>query len=443
MEFARLLLVLACVLSGATGVRANRSEAFEPSVSSATAGQVDGGRRTPDSVLSPSENSRVEPNAALRKADNFRIGRKGVQLRSRGGNFNVRMHLRSQIRFSTPAASASRGNGEFSQENSRDLRFRRARFKTQGQVLRPWIRFQTEYDLVGTQLLDASVTVQKWDWLQFRFGQWKTEFGREWADSSGLQEFSERSIVNRHFTVDRQKGIQALGRLMEGTLADSRYHAGVFTGNGRDLRSSGANRLDKRGGSPMWIARYQWNFLKEDPGFSQTDVEYHESPVASVAVSALTNRGRFTSFSRNGGGRLDGFEVGLPGQFAIKQVAEDFVFKYRGLFLQHEFHWKNVRDRIRHRITRMRGGTVQGGYFPHQVASWVPRQLELGMRCAAVDPNRARHHDRVTEVSFVVNWFLEGHANKLTFDVGRFDLAQAEGPARSRIQIRTQWDVTF
>ena len=86
-------------------------------------------------------------------------------------------------------------------------------------------------------------------------------------------------------------------------------------------------------------------------------------------MSALSNRSRFTRFSGSAGGRLDGFEVGLPGQFAVKQIAEDFVLKYRGLFLQNEFHWKNVRDRMHHRITRMRGGTVQGGYFPHHVAS--------------------------------------------------------------------------
>lgn len=91
----------------------------------------------------------------------------------------------------------------------------------------------------------------------------------------------------------------------------------------------------------------------------------------------------------------------------------------------------------------MRGSTVQGGYFPHHLASWVPRELELGLRLAAIDPDRAREDDRVTEFSFVVNWFLEGHDNKLTFDVGRFGLANADGTYRSAIQFGTQWDVSF
>ena len=322
-----LILLPMCLLLGAIGVRADSSEDFEPRVSSASTSQATGVAQDSDPVLSGDEEPTVEPKAALSRNAAVRVDRKGLRIRSGGGAFKAEMHLRSQIRFSTPFASAPRRNGDFFRKNDRDLRFRRARFKSQGEVFRPWIRFKTEYDLVGTRLLDGNVTIQKWDWLQFRFGQWKTEYGRERVDSSGRQEFADRSIVNRQFTLDRQKGIQVLGRLMEGTLADSWYYAGVFTGNGRGFRRSGAGSLDNRDGSPMWVTRYQWNFLRADPGYSQTDVEYHESPVAAVAVTAVSNRSRFTRFSGSGGGRLDGFEIGLPGQFAVKQIAEGLCFQ--------------------------------------------------------------------------------------------------------------------
>ena len=168
-----LILIPACLLYGAIGVQADRSGDFEPRVSSAKAGQASGGPQTPDPVLTGGEESRLEPSAALSKDDTVRIGRKGLRIRSRGGAFKAEMHLRSQIRLSTPLASAPRRNGDFFRTSDRDLRFRRARFKARGEVFRPWIRFNTEYDLVGTRLLDANVTIQKWDWLQFRFGQWE------------------------------------------------------------------------------------------------------------------------------------------------------------------------------------------------------------------------------------------------------------------------------
>ncbi|MDE0105674.1 MAG: TonB-dependent receptor [Bryobacterales bacterium] len=388
---------------------------------------------------------RVSPQAASAMAPrgSVRVDRNGLRIESRGGAFMSEMHLRSQIRFSSPSPSVPRQPGHFLRARENDLRFRRARFKTSGHMLRPWIRYATEYDLVGTRMLDMRVTVQKWEWLQFRFGQWKTEFGRERVSSSGRQEFVERSIVNRQFTVDRQKGFMVMGRVKNGTRADSRYYAGVFTGNGRGFRSSGAGSLDNRDGSPMWVTRYQWNFLKDDPGFSQSDLEYHRTPVAAIAIGTMSNRSRFTRFSGSGGGSLDGYEVGLPGQFAVRQVAEDFVLKYRGLFLQHELHWKQIRDRIDHSITRSNGVYFQGGYFPHYVAGWVPEQLELGLRYATVDQDRVRQFDRIVESAFVVNWFMEGHGNKLTFDIAHYRLAQPNGTDKSAIQARVQWDVSF
>ena len=91
----------------------------------------------------------------------------------------------------------------------------------------------------------------------------------------------------------------------------------------------------------------------------------------------------------------------------------------------------------------MSGATFQGGYFRHRVAHWVPEQLELGLRYATVDQDHGRQYDRITESTFVVNWFMEGHSNKLTFDVGRYGLVQANGTGRSVVQVRMQWDVTF
>lgn len=149
--------------------------------------------------------------SALAQRGRVRLGRNGLRFESRDGAFKSEMHLRSQIRLSSPFKSVPRQPKHFLRGNENDLRFRRARFKSSGHLFRPWVRYSTEYDLVGTRMLDLRVTVQKWEWLQFRVGQWKTEFGRERVSSSGRQEFVERSIVNRQFTLDRQKGIHGHG----------------------------------------------------------------------------------------------------------------------------------------------------------------------------------------------------------------------------------------
>jgi phosphate-selective porin len=87
-------------------------------------------------------------------------------------------------------------------------------------------------------------------------GQWKVDLNRERVDSSGRQQFVERSIVNRIFTMDRQVGVQLRGRLFEGTMADMRYYAGVFNGEGRGVKNNSTDHL--------YMGRLQWNFLGRD-----------------------------------------------------------------------------------------------------------------------------------------------------------------------------------
>jgi len=71
----------------------------------------------------------------------------------------------------------------------------------------------SEYDFVDSRLLDLRATYKFADWLSIRVGQWKSEFNRERIDSSGKQQFVERSIVTPWFTIDRQQAVLASGLL--------------------------------------------------------------------------------------------------------------------------------------------------------------------------------------------------------------------------------------
>jgi hypothetical protein len=375
----------------------------------------------------------------------FKYGRSGLQIGEKGkGRFSAKVNVRSQMRFSSPFASAPRKASHFTRAEEQDFRFRRARFKMEGHAFAPWVQYKYEHDLVDTRVLDARMTIGKWDWLKFRFGQWKVDYSRERMDSSGKQQFADRSIVNRAFTLDRQKGATVLGRLMKGTPGDSRYYVGVFSGNGRGFRTRpGAEELDHGDGSPLVMARYQWNFLGRDVGHSQSDLKYHDKPAAALSFGAARNRSRYTRFSSSGGGQLDGFELGRPGQYALRQFMEEATMKYRGLSLQHEFHKKRIEETVNSDVTYMRGGYVQAGYFFHHLFPRIPKQLEVGTRYAMVDPNRARGNDLQKETALVVNWFFYGHGNKLTFDTSRFSLGQLEGSDLKDTQVRLQWDVSF
>jgi phosphate-selective porin OprO/OprP len=372
----------------------------------------------------------------------FQYGSKGLELGSNERAFSGRVNVRSQLRFSAPFTSPPRKSSHFDREDDNDMRFRRARFKMEGHVGKSWIQYKYEHDLVQGKLLDLRFDVGP-EWLKLRVGQWKADYSRERMDSSGKQQFAERSIVNRAFTLDRQKGAMAVGRLGKGTALDTQYFAGVFTGQGRGVFRDRRIPTDATDGSPLWVLRYQWNPLGGGVGLSQSDLEKLRKPRLSLAVATAGNRSSYTRFSSSGGGQLDGFQAGLPGQYSLRQQLEETTFKYRGLSVQHEWHWKRIVDRVNQSRTHMRGSYLQTGYFFNEIYSKIPKQLELAGRLAFVDPDTARGGDVIRETGVAVNWFFKGHADKLTVDVGRYGLLQASGVRRSTFGVRAQWDVSF
>ncbi|MBI3297282.1 MAG: porin [Elusimicrobia bacterium] len=349
--------------------------------------------------------------------------------------FKAVLNWRLQMRYSFSHDEDPRTAPQFGQGNDNSFRLRRARIKLEGYVYEPALIYKFEYDWPTATLLDFRFSYEKHKALSVRAGQWKIDFNRERVDSSGSQQFAERSIVNREFTVDRQDGVAIFGRLFDGTLADSRYTAGVFTGNGINAVNDDAE--------PLYLGRYQWNFLGRDLPFSQSDVEHHEKPAGSLAFAAATNQSRSTRFSSGGGGNLDGFAAGTDGQYAIKQWMEETAFKYRGFSLQHEYHWKQIRNNTGGALRRMRGAYVQAGAFPHYLVAAVPKQLETALRYAFVDPNVAAANDIRQEYTAALNWFIEGHWNKVTLDATHFNLARAGAPTLREERVRLQWDISF
>jgi len=363
-----------------------------------------------------------------------RLGR-GIGFESDDGRFAMSLWFRGQFRYSDPFDAAPTTAAGFDAAPVRSIDVRRGRLKLGGHAFEPWVEYYLEYDFPSSRLLDLRFTIAKLDWLQLRVGQWKANYNRERVDSSGQQQFAERSIVNREFTVDRQQGVMIGGRVFPGRLADAVYYLGLFNGTGAGARNDDA--------SMMWMARYQWHFLRRPLPFSQSDPSFSEKPLASLAFAALGNRSAYTRFSSSGGGQLDGFEPGAPGRYDLHQLLEELAFKYRGFSLQHELHWKEVEDRQTGEVKRLRGSYVQAGVLPWTLSRALPRSLELAGRFAWVDPDEAIAGDDRRELTFAANWFFRGHDNKLTLDVSRLELEQPGAPERREHRVRFQWDVSF
>lgn len=357
-------------------------------------------------------------------------GEEGLTFESADGRFAAWIGLRAQFRWSYPLDAEPVAPEEFDDPDDAEFSINRARVKWGGHAYTRAVAYYAEYDIRNNRLLDLRVTLERSPALQFRVGQWKPEYNRERRDSSGDQQFVDRSIVNRTFTIDRQPGMMVLGRLFAGRVADSRYFAGLLSG-------AGLGNFDDEG-TPMWFGRYQWNFLGRDLEFTQSDVGLRKRPAASVATALLGNRSRYTRFSSSGGGELDGFPSDIAERYDTRQALFEVAYHYSGFSFQSEYHWKRIEDRTTAIRTSMDGAYAQAGYFFHQLWPDFPRPLELAFRAAYVDNDPGATLRR--ELSWAGNWFFAGHRNKLTFDVSRLTASDPEGKVW---RVRFQWDISI
>ncbi|MDH4155611.1 MAG: OprO/OprP family phosphate-selective porin [Nitrospira sp.] len=395
-------------------------------------------------VRAKADSEKIEEEQRKKREQEFPLlmGYKdGFDLQTRDGKFEMLIQNRLQFRYSYPQESDTFSNAlpeAFNDQDTSSFRIRRARIKVGGHGFVPWLKYYVEYDWVSNTLLDYRLDVAKFRWATLRVGQWKIDYNRERVDSSGNQQFVERSIVNAPFTLDRQIGARLGGHLFEDTYAYLVYNIGVFTG-------VGINQTHNDDKNMLYMGRIQWNFLGRDVPFSQSDPDYTQLPIGSIAFAGahnITDRIAFPQTSR--ASDFLGVAV-VDGRFEVNQGVQEFAFKWNGLSIQEEFHVKKVIDRSRSSDGTSYGAYAQVGYFPHALIDVVPKPLEFAYRYAFLDPgdgplgsllgNQMRR-----EHTFGVNWFFAGHRNKLSLDYSHLS---RDGGFTPVDRVRLQWDVSF
>lgn len=373
-------------------------------------------------------------------------GKKGFEFKTEDGSFAIALQNRIQARFATPFDRDPRSISQLEQDSS-SFMIRRARTKLSGHAFQPWLKYYFQYDWSQPVMRDLSLTVDKYKWAELWVGRGKVRYNNERVTSSGNQQFVNRSIVNDIFTVDRQQGVQLFGNLFPHTLGDFSYALGVFSGEGVGERLNDDNNM-------MWSGRLQWNPLGGEMKFSQSDTEYLEKPHLNVAVAAATNQSRCTAFETASDScrALSGFAKpgdSNQGQYRVNQMMEEVNFKWQGFSLLHEMHWKEITDTFKTKLqagreTKLMGGFVQTGYFPHYVIPLIPLNLEFATRYGFVDPNTALANDLQQEASGVLNYFFNGHSNKLSFQLSQLILENPmSGATESEQRYWVQWDLLF
>jgi phosphate-selective porin OprO/OprP len=373
------------------------------------------------------------PEDSAATASPFSYGKNGLQFESAGGNNYLWFGVRLQPRYANERFSQDLLPGEPISTES-ELKLNRGRLKLGGHLVSPGFTVYSEYDIVGSRLLDLRASYKFSDWLNVRIGQWKSDYNRERIDSSGKQQFVERSVVTPWFTIDRQQGVSVSGRVGKGKSWDTSYWVERLSGAGR-----GGSHSDADG---LWLGRLQWNVGGELLGFSQSDLARNRKGAGSVTIGAVSGRSSYTSFSGDGGGQLPGYTQGAPDQYELDQFLVETAWHKNGFSWQNEFHWKSVLDRSTGVKQMLTGRYFQAGMFFAEVWDWVPEPLEFALRYASVDPNLDVESDIDRESTIATNWFFNGHRNKLSFDISKKKRRLAPENDSGTVY-RLQWDWSF
>ena len=375
-------------------------------------------------------------------------GDKGLEFDA-GEKFNLAMQHRLQFRYAYPFDADPRQLSDMDAEGH-SFMVRRARFRMGGHAFTKWLKYGFQYDWSQPVLRDFYIDVARFSWATLRVGRAKVIYNDERVASSGRQQMVNRSILNDVFTVDRQQGLQLMGRLFDNTPADLNYVVGVFSGRGVGERFNDDVNM-------MYAARLQWNAVGDPIEWSQSDHKYTQRWQLNIAAGAATNKSNCTAFETdtNSCRALTGYRTSTAGtaivsagQFKIDQAVFEIRSVYKGLYFKHESHVKRVVDQSINvntwpREAEMWGALVQLGYFPHAVLDFVPSELEVAGRYAWVDPNIAVSGNDQQEYAGVLNWFANGHNNKISFEVTHHVLGNPAGGSVSEQRYRSQWEFTF
>ena len=373
------------------------------------------------------DDGNAEPRAW---GENLSYGNKGLEYHSPDGATKLWLGLRFQTRYDSFQGDIN-SLQQLQGSRSSGVELRRGRIKGGGALLAPWFRIYSEYDFKSDTLLDFRATATYDGWLNFRLGQWKSEFNRERVDSSGKQQLAERSISNYWFTVDRQLGAGLSSHLAAGTIVDTRLWLEVLSGRGRGA--------DFESGDALLLGRIQWNPTGKSLPFSQGDLKRRQHWLPSVAIAAISGDSPYTRFSSSGGGSLPGYE---QGDFRLRQLMFETAVHYRGLGWQQEIHWKQVQDNSNGKTRELWGGYAQLGSFLNEWWPVVPAPLEVVGRFSYVDPDTPQRSDQQREYTVGANWYFNGHRNKLTLDISRLDFEEGARSA-SENRVRLQWELSL
>ncbi|MGR3295496.1 MAG: porin [Candidatus Bathyanammoxibius sp.] len=353
----------------------------------------------------------------------YHVG-KGFYLESLDDKFRLQINDKTQIRYTFATDDDSRDTSSF--------RVRRNELKFTGHAFTKDLTYVIEWGLASGngvgKLLDTYVNYRVTDWLQFRGGQYKVPYNRQEMTSSGKQTFVDRSLANEEFNLSRDIGVMVHAKPFNGLFE---YYFAMMQGAGLNQTKNSNNQM-------LYAARLVVSPLGKFNNYSESDIEYHETPKFALGGAFTSNNGskiffndKITTFNRD---------------VNVKQATVDLIFKWRGFAFMGDGYWRRLdahtgETGFARNGINANGYTLQAGYFVP--LPYVRKHLEFAGRYSFVNPNTDVSKNSEQEVGGGTNWYFNGHRNKFQADIRRITTKQPSKEDIKDTEFRLQYQLIF
>ncbi len=248
------------------------------------------------------------------------------------------------------------------------------------------------------------------DEVQFRFGQDKVPFGRQFLTSSTALQFVDQSIVTSAFAPGYDTGLMIHGKIADGLV---NYNIAGVGGVGQNTYRTTTDNA--------FAARITANPLG-DVKYSESDIDNSVKPLLSVGANFYRNTIYVGEPNNIGFTKSSGwYGIGSPimptaQKFGSSEPLDfntfgiDGALKWQGFFVSGEYFGAQAKGQSTNHKLRAEGFYAQAGYFV------IPKQVELAYRYSYLDPNRDVANDHWVENSAAVSWYINNNNLKLQAD---------------------------
>ena len=353
-------------------------------------------------------------------------------------NAYLEMSSRVQVRFTSeqPSDNSAVLPGTAAAGDPRNsFRIRRAKFKLEGWILRPWMTFETQVNYpalisnnannsnTGALLEDAAFDI---DFTKGRglfrvhLGQFKPSYGAQEMTSSGSQQFVDRALVSNAFFRGRDAGIAVWGATSNNKWE---WRVGMFNGNGLTRTTNDNNKF-------QYNARLMWQpngsqVLNQRAWvtgalYSESDFESTTTPIYAVALN-YENQNNFLATTGN--------------DQKWHAVSVDGIYKYKGFSVIGMY---SLAQR-----TPETGAKFDADGFNVQIGKLFHRRTwEIAFRYAESDPSDLIANNTQTEARGALSYYYARHGLKWQNDFGQ--VQTENGAVTTKLwEFRSQFQFIF